>query len=129
VQEALSYYTAMYGCFKAMPEHEKRALLEWERHNLDGCSVSTSDWPGWVKYIGHKPEPPPQSLYRKIPIPATLRLAVFKRDNFTCVDCGTHDNLTADHVIPEIHGGPQTLDNLSTRCRSCNSKKGSRMPI
>lgn len=47
-----------------------------------------------------------------------------------CVDCMTHgspDNpLTKDHVVPLSRGGWNTPDNIVTRCRSCNSKKGNR---
>ena len=51
----LNWYHAMYGAGMAMPEAEKRELLEWEAKNLDGCAISTSDWPGWKKYVGDKP--------------------------------------------------------------------------
>lgn len=47
----------MVGAGNAMPESEKQALLDWEQANLDGHSVGTSDWPGWEKYIGKKPDP------------------------------------------------------------------------
>lgn len=64
----------------------------------------------------------------KEPIPTDLRWLVWERDDFTCVDCGTRRNLSIDHVIPEVSGGPMTLENLATRCKPCNSKKGTRMP-
>ena len=46
----LAYYAMMYGCSQAMSGHEKEALEAWERENLDGATVGTSDWPGWAKY-------------------------------------------------------------------------------
>ncbi|HVU26979.1 MAG TPA: GIY-YIG nuclease family protein [Verrucomicrobiae bacterium] len=49
------WYGAMYGAYQAMPEEEKMALRVWERENLDGCKIGTSDWPGWEKYIGKPP--------------------------------------------------------------------------
>ena len=117
----------MVGCASAMPESEKCALEEWERANLDGCTVSTSDWPGWKKYIGERPQSPPKITVKKKPIPYRLRWAVFKRDGFKCVDCGSQDDLSADHVLPECKGGLTTFENLRTRCRKCNSKKGRRL--
>lgn len=64
----------------------------------------------------------------KAKIPGQLRTQVFERDEYRCVDCGTHKDLTIDHVIPESAGGPTEFDNLATRCRSCNSSKGTKVP-
>jgi hypothetical protein len=55
--ELLGWYAAMVAVSKAMPESEMRELLDWEARNLDGCTVGTSDWPGWEKYTGRKPAP------------------------------------------------------------------------
>ena len=52
------------------------------------------------------------------------REAAFVRDGRKCVDCGSNENLTIDHIKPQIFGGTGELDNLATRCRSCNSRKG-----
>ena len=56
----LDWHRKMYEVYQTMPEEEKQALQEWEQANLDGHSVATSDWPGWVKYIG----PPPTTTER-----------------------------------------------------------------
>lgn len=81
----------------------------------------------------HGRMPPRQMLLRayeqlkrpefKIPIPKALRQAVFKRDSYTCQHCGSQDRLCADHIIAEVRGGPTTLENLQTLCRTCNSRK------
>lgn len=56
-EELLAWYDRMHEAHEAMPEEEKQALAEWERVNLDGATVATSDWPGWEKYIGKRPRP------------------------------------------------------------------------
>ena len=71
-----------------------------------------------------RPAPRPK---RKIPAP--LRWEVFKRDDFRCRRCGTRDDLSCDHVFPEFKGGQTTLGNLQTLCRSCNSRKGTKVPV
>lgn len=53
----LDYYAMMHGAYAAMPNDEKQSLEAWERAHLDGCTVATSDWPGWEKYIGPRPTP------------------------------------------------------------------------
>jgi len=54
---------------------------------------------------------------------ASIREAVFNRDNHLCLDCGATTDLTVDHKKPQIIGGEDTVENLETVCRSCNSKR------
>lgn len=53
---------------------------------------------------------------------------VLIRDNHTCMYCGSTDHLTIDHVIPRMYNGKSTWENTVTACKSCNSRKGSKMP-
>ena len=71
--------------------------------------------------------PPLQRAFVKQPIPEALRWEVFERDGFKCKSCPSRSFLRADHVIPESKGGPTTIENLQTLCRSCNSRKGVRL--
>lgn len=48
-------------------------------------------------------------------------------DGFKCLRCDTREMLRADHIHPEVCGGPATLDNLQTLRVSCNSKKGKKV--
>lgn len=57
----------------------------------------------------------------------SLRQAVYERDGHRCLDCGTDQNLSLDHIHPYSLGGEDTLENLQTLCRSCNSRKGVRV--
>lgn len=49
---------------------------------------------------------------------------MFERDKYRCVNCGTHLNLSIDHIHPFSKGGSDDESNLQTLCRSCNSSKG-----
>lgn len=40
-----------------------------------------------------------------------------------CLRCGTTERLSQDHVVPLELGGLHSVDNLQPLCRSCNSKK------
>lgn len=71
---------------------------------------------------------PERTIYKKAKIPARLRTQVMERDLYRCRHCGTHRNLSCDHVIPDANGGQTIFENLQTLCRSCNSKKGRKMP-
>lgn len=68
--------------------------------------------------------------YARIPFKHIVltRKNIVKRDAFKCQYCGTHENLTIDHIIPKSKGGKDTWENLVTACTSCNHKKGNRTP-
>ena len=60
----------------------------------------------------------PRRIWRR------LRLQVFERDGWRCVDCGRAGRLECDHVVPLSMGGyPTDPLNLATRCRSCHITK------
>lgn len=55
------------------------------------------------------------------------RIAVFRRDNWTCQYCGkkgSRSSLTIDHVHPKSKGGENTFENTVAACVKCNSAKG-----
>jgi 5-methylcytosine-specific restriction endonuclease McrA len=68
------------------------------------------------------------------------RMGVLRRDDFTCIYCGTkvgevqrnailnrHD-FTIDHIIPTSRGGKNTWGNTACACPVCNHRKGNRTP-
>lgn len=59
---------------------------------------------------------------------AFTRFNLFLRDGFSCVYCGSKQDLTFDHVIPRRLGGKTAWDNIVTACSHCNPKKGGRTP-
>jgi len=60
--------------------------------------------------------------------PAFTRFNVFLRDRFQCQYCGSHDDLTFDHVIPRSKGGRTTWENVVAACAPCNLRKGGLLP-
>ncbi len=64
-----------------------------------------------------------RSDYRR-KIPARVRELVYRRDGHTCVDCGSTEDLTLDHIYPWSLGGSDHQSNLRTLCRTCNARKG-----
>lgn len=70
----------------------------------------------------------PQKAKRKrTHIPKGMRHEVFKRDNYTCCECGARKDdgatLHVDHIIPVSKGGSDELSNLQTLCSDCNLNK------
>ena len=83
----------------------------------DAVRDSGETWP-----LDRQVSEPPK--YIKKNIPRSLSKRVFERDEYRCVTCGTHLDLTCDHILAESKGGETSFDNLQTMCRPCNSKKG-----
>lgn len=61
----------------------------------------------------------PQQNY----IPASIRKEVHERDGHACIYCGTTEDLTIDHDMPQSRGGTDEITNLLTACRACNAGK------
>jgi hypothetical protein len=43
-----------------------------------------------------------------------------------CIYCDSETDLTLDHILPSIRGGPDDPDNAVWVCQKCNSSKGSK---
>ena len=51
---------------------------------------------------------------------------VLTRANEKCLECGTVENITRDHIIPLSRGGTDYIENIQPLCHSCNASKGNR---
>lgn len=118
-------------CFP--PEHRARILAAIERSTppprflyFAACRMESRAWYEWHWARGRKLRRYNDGRVRA-KIPDSLRLAVYERDGFACLHCGTTDALSLDHIHPWSLGGPDTIENLQTLCRSCNSRKGARV--
>ena len=59
------------------------------------------------------------------------RRNIFARDGNRCQYCGKRfatSDLSLDHVIPRIQGGPASWENIVCACLKCNVRKGGRTP-
>lgn len=62
------------------------------------------------------------------PLWIAIRAAVFERDGYACVYCGSMEGpLEADHIVPVARGGDDRLENLACACMSCNRSKGAKL--
>ena len=84
---------------------------------------------GEIQCIQREHSELPDKNAHKANIPPELRWAIFERDNFTCLICGSRRFLTIDHIIPESLGGETVMSNLQTLCKSCNSRKGNGISV
>src|SRR5581483_11665545 len=99
----------------------KAEVLERLERPLRSAS-DTYTWPHVIRLVTYVHVP--RTAQRKI-----SRRALFARDNWCCVYCGTSGGrLTLDHVVPRSRGGESVWENVVTSCAPCNLKKGDRLP-
>ena len=85
------------------------------------AASDTFPWPHVIRLVAYVRVP--RAVQRKI-----SRRALFARDGWRCVYCGTSGGrLTLDHVVPRSRGGESSWENVVTSCASCNHKKGDRL--
>jgi 5-methylcytosine-specific restriction endonuclease McrA len=58
------------------------------------------------------------------PIPDSVKMFVWRRDNGRCVVCGSQEKLEYDHIIPISMGGSNTERNIQLLCEKHNRSKG-----
>ena len=86
------------------------------------AATDTYPWPHVIRLVHYVRVP--RIVQRKI-----SRRALFARDNWRCVYCGTAGGrLTLDHVVPRSRGGDSTWENVVTSCAPCNRRKGNSLP-
>ena len=61
-------------------------------------------------------------------IRSSIRNEVLIRDKYTCVYCGSNEDLAIDHIFPFSRGGSNEPENLQVLCKNCNSSKSNSIP-
>lgn len=72
---------------------------------------------------------PGSPRYARKELPDRIKRWVLERDFWTCRHCGSHRDLTVDHIVAVSIGGSDEMSNLQTLCQPCNSKKGRRPDV
>ena len=60
---------------------------------------------------------------RRLAIPSSVRVEVWKRDGGRCSRCDSRERLEFDHIIPLSLGGSNTSRNIELLCEMCNRAK------
>lgn len=55
-------------------------------------------------------------------------IQVYYKFDYKCFHCKSIDRLSIDHHYPLSLGNPLTINNAVLLCRSCNAKKGTKLP-
>lgn len=93
--------------------HELKLLLKTARSNYQKH----------LEKIANKPRRDACSFTGNV----NIKDVVFKMYGKKCLACGSEENISLDHIIPIHKKGTNTIDNLQPLCKSCNSKKGTKI--
>lgn len=85
-------------------------------------ALDRGDWDS-VKHLPFLRKPQYVRIGR-VGIPIAVRRAVARRDEGRCVQCTSTENVEFDHIVPVVHGGETTVENIQLLCRRCNKTKG-----
>ena len=102
---------------------EKAEILEATEREIHAANVSLPT-PLVIRLVYYVRVP------HRVLVPFS-RKTVLMRDKLTCQYCGAQPakaELTLDHVLPKVRGGPNTWENVVCACKACNNHKGSRTP-
>lgn len=112
------------------------AIIRDVKRRLVDANLIGEDWQplGWEKrqypsdssyerVKRHREKRAAEGLPQQNYINPRKRQQVYDRDGNACVYCGSSDDLTLDHDIPQSMGGSDEVDNLVTACRPCNASK------
>ena len=64
---------------------------------------------------------------RREKVPENVRIAVWRRDEGKCTECGSRENIEYDHIIPVSKGGSSTERNIQILCEKCNREKSNKI--
>ncbi len=105
------------------------SLLIWKdltdkRSHFALCQKCLSEL--YLEFVSEIDKEKETIIVDRMRISEELRNEIYERDGWKCLECGSIENLTLDHIIPFSRGGKTEKNNLRTLCRRCNTKKGSR---
>ena len=118
-----------YGCDNC-EKLDGRPVLVWRTKDLLGenrdhfciCYECLSKL--YFQYVIETEKGGESVVVKRATIPESLRNEVYERDSYKCVQCGSSENLTIDHILPFSRGGKTEKKNFQTLCKKCNLKKG-----
>jgi 5-methylcytosine-specific restriction endonuclease McrA len=106
---------------------------EWITYSVENPPKNERDCVHTVRFRLRLPQVILLRHYERVPAKEVKfnRQNLFERDDYRCQYCGKEyppRELNLDHVIPRMHGGRTSWENVVTSCLRCNAHKANRLP-
>jgi 5-methylcytosine-specific restriction endonuclease McrA len=114
------YHQANYS---KMAERKRAVSKKWREDNPERYRQQMRDWleKNLDKHNEHARQR--RARLRQATIAQVTTRDIRKLMHSRCIYCGSAENITVDHVIPLARGGSHSIGNLTSACKTCNSKK------
>lgn len=111
------------------PKRRKQIVADWQRRNPESCNRIHRRW------MKRHPEVRVANQHarraRMVKSKGSYTEKQWKslcaRYNWRCLRCKKRKKLTPDHVVPLVKRGTNFIYNIQPLCKSCNSKKGTKI--
>ena len=102
---------------------KKVEVIEYQERRVRSGSLREWQVPSVIRFI--------EAMTPRIHAVKFSRENIYARDRGTCQYCGRQVRVSEfeyEHVIPRVHGGKTTWENIVVACTPCNRRKGGRTP-
>jgi len=108
---------------EAHPDRVRKSLQDYKERNPDASAAASRKHYHANKHAAHSRTRARRAAAQVFTIlPREMRRLLSQ----PCMECGSTENLSVDHIIPLSRGGRHSIGNLQTLCRSCNNSKFNR---
>lgn len=124
-------YADQFELFKQLPNEKAGELIKhifsYVNDENPSCDDDILEFAFFMvlrdmKIIDYLPRKIANQYLRK----QNVRNYIIEKLGASCLNCGSEEDITLDHIIPVSKGGLNTLSNLQPLCRPCNSTKGTK---
>lgn len=109
--------------YPLIAERKRAVSKKWREDNPERYRQQMRDW-----LVANLDKHNEHSRQRRARLRDATIAEVTNRDirrlmSSPCLYCGSHENITVDHVVPLARGGSHAIGNLVPACKTCNSRK------
>ena len=109
-------------------QKDRSAIVDWQKRNSERKRYTNAEWKkkNKVKVCEHSAKRRTQIKERRFVVSESDLNRIYQSP---CTNCGSIEQITADHVVPISRGGVHSVGNLQPLCLSCNSRKHNRLQV
>ena len=109
--------------YPSIAEKKRAVSKKWREQNPERYRQQMRDWLANNLEKHNELSRQRRARLREATIAQISNRDIRRLMSSVCVYCGSCENITVDHVIPLARGGSHAIGNLTSACKTCNSRK------